>query len=145
MGNCCGSGDEHDEVLGDSYVRLGDEGSAELGGSGGSRAFGSSSDNARESKAKLARDHAKSTFRPLKSHKDASRAALQKATLATLGSGDLKGAVRLPQGLSRDEWIAVHPCALPHLAVLACAFLLPCSSATGVCTCACVCLILCAN
>ena len=62
MGNCCGG---EEEVPGDSYVHMPDDASTmEMsGGAGGSS-------NPRDSKAKLARDYAKSTFRPLKNHKE---------------------------------------------------------------------------
>jgi MOB kinase activator 1 len=113
MGACHSLCAGDDDGEGEGYVHMpNSKGSHELpyqppssaSGGGG----GAGGGNVRESKAKLARDHAKSTFRPLKNHKDKGRAELQRATLHTLGSGDLNGAVALPPGCSREEWVAVH-------------------------------------
>ena len=49
------------------------------------------------------------TFRPVKSHSPGSkRAQYSDVTLQTLGSGDLKGAVRLPPGEDLNEWLAAN-------------------------------------
>ena len=48
------------------------------------------------------------TFKPLKTHKGEKKVALHNYAKATLGSGDLKAAVALPEGESEAEWIAIH-------------------------------------
>jgi MOB kinase activator 1 len=49
------------------------------------------------------------TFRPIKSHVPGSkRAQYSDVTLKTLGSGDLKGAVKLPAGEDLNEWLAAN-------------------------------------
>ncbi|KAL9654768.1 hypothetical protein ABK040_008562 [Willaertia magna] len=47
------------------------------------------------------------TFRPKKSH-GGKRKELHKLAKATLGSGDLSQAVKLPAGEDLNEWLAVH-------------------------------------
>ncbi|KAF0980312.1 hypothetical protein FDP41_013526 [Naegleria fowleri] len=47
------------------------------------------------------------TFRPKKSH-GGKRKELHKLAKATLGSGDLSQAVKLPQGEELNDWLAVH-------------------------------------
>jgi len=49
------------------------------------------------------------TFKPKKNAKEGSaRFELHKRMKATLGSGDLRGAVKLPPGTELDEWIAAN-------------------------------------
>jgi len=49
------------------------------------------------------------TFKPKKGHKEGSkRFELHKQLQATLGSGDLRSAVKLPQGEDPNEWLAVN-------------------------------------
>ena len=60
------------------------------------------------SKEALERQHGGRSFRPKKRHNGQRRAKLQKNTMDTLGSGDLRGAVRLPVECSQAEWFSVH-------------------------------------
>eukprot|EP01117_Protostelium_nocturnum_P015994 TRINITY_DN624_c0_g1_i1.p1 TRINITY_DN624_c0_g1~~TRINITY_DN624_c0_g1_i1.p1 ORF type:complete len:228 (+),score=79.80 TRINITY_DN624_c0_g1_i1:162-845(+) len=49
------------------------------------------------------------TFKPKKNHKDGSkRFDLHNQLTSTLGSGDLRGAVKLPPGEDLNEWLAVN-------------------------------------
>ncbi len=50
------------------------------------------------------------TFRPLKSHPEEQpkRQQLSDAASATIGSGDLRHAVTLPQGEELNEWLAAN-------------------------------------
>jgi len=51
----------------------------------------------------------KKTFKQVKSHKQGSkRDELSQYTLKTLGSGNMRGAVGLPQGEDEHEWLAVN-------------------------------------
>ncbi|KAL0231441.1 hypothetical protein GEMRC1_010845 [Eukaryota sp. GEM-RC1] len=50
-----------------------------------------------------------STFKgPTKNHKTSKRANLSSYAMATIGSGDLSSAVKLPEGEDQNEWIAAH-------------------------------------
>jgi len=51
------------------------------------------------------------TFKPMKSHKGDKRSQLSQfsqKTLATLGSGSMEAAVKLPKGEDLNEWLAVN-------------------------------------
>eukprot|EP01138_Halocafeteria_seosinensis_P000706 gb/GECG01000723.1/.p1 GENE.gb/GECG01000723.1/~~gb/GECG01000723.1/.p1 ORF type:complete len:232 (+),score=25.97 gb/GECG01000723.1/:1-696(+) len=49
------------------------------------------------------------TFKPLKGHKKGSkRSELHNVARDTLGSGDMRTAVALPEGEDKNEWLAVH-------------------------------------
>ncbi len=49
------------------------------------------------------------TFRPKKGHSEGTkRYDLHKHAKATLGSGNLQAAVKLPDSEEKDEWLAVH-------------------------------------
>ena len=51
----------------------------------------------------------KDTFKPVKSHRPGSKQALfSDHTYRTLGSGDLRGAVKKPEGEDECEWIAAN-------------------------------------
>lgn len=51
----------------------------------------------------------KKTFKQLKNHQAGSkRDELHQYTMKTLGSGDMRGAVALPEGEDEDEWLAVN-------------------------------------
>lgn len=51
----------------------------------------------------------KGTFKPVRQHdKGTKRHNLHKQAKATLGSGNLKAAVRLPPGEDPNEWLAVN-------------------------------------
>lgn len=51
----------------------------------------------------------KQTFKPAKQHdKGTKRHNLHKQAKATLGSGNLKAAVKLPSGEDLNEWLAVN-------------------------------------
>lgn len=51
----------------------------------------------------------KETFRPVKNHQPGSkREQYSNFTLKTLGSGDIRGAVKLPPGEDLNEWIAAN-------------------------------------
>ncbi|KAL0204878.1 hypothetical protein P9112_000185 [Eukaryota sp. TZLM1-RC] len=50
-----------------------------------------------------------STFQgPSKNHKTSKRAYLSSHAMATIGSGDLASAVKLPEGEDHNEWVAAH-------------------------------------
>jgi MOB kinase activator 1 len=49
-----------------------------------------------------------STFKPVKSHKNAKRENLHDLTMRTLGSGLMRATVALPHGEDLQEWIAVN-------------------------------------
>jgi hypothetical protein len=56
----------------------------------------------------------KQTFKPTKQHdKGTKRHNLHKQAKATLGSGNLKAAVKLPPGEDIDEWLAVNSMIAP--------------------------------
>jgi len=52
------------------------------------------------------------TFKPIKSHKDGTKRSqlsqFSQKTLATLGSGSMEAAVKLPKGEDMNEWLAVN-------------------------------------
>jgi len=48
------------------------------------------------------------TFKPNKSRSGTQQWQLKQFADATLGSGSLRKAVKLPEGEDRDEWLAVH-------------------------------------
>jgi MOB kinase activator 1 len=48
------------------------------------------------------------TFKPVKNHKNAKRENLHDLTMRTLGSGNMRSTVALPQGEEPQEWIAVN-------------------------------------
>ena len=54
----------------------------------------------------LGLDGGRRTVRPLRAHAGAQQAALSEFSRATLGSGDVAGAVKLPEGADAREWIA---------------------------------------
>ena len=47
------------------------------------------------------------TLRPVKSHGTLKRTTLSQLTKRTLGSGNLRAAVRLPHNEDLNEWVAV--------------------------------------
>ena len=48
------------------------------------------------------------TFKPLKPHKTDKGKNLHNFAKATLGTGDMRAAVALPEGEDENEWLAVH-------------------------------------
>jgi hypothetical protein len=48
------------------------------------------------------------TLRPLKGHKGEKAKALHSYAKATLGTGDMRAAVALPEGEDENEWLAVN-------------------------------------
>lgn len=50
----------------------------------------------------------KSTFKPMKVHKNSKYSNMSATTKATLGSGNLRQAVALPAGETRNEWFACN-------------------------------------
>ena len=50
----------------------------------------------------------KATFRPLKKHKNPRWAALENHKMETLGFGNMREAVQLPEGEDLNEWLAVN-------------------------------------
>lgn len=48
------------------------------------------------------------TFKPVKAHGKEKTRTLHSYAAATLGSGDLAAAVRLPEGEDESEWLACH-------------------------------------
>lgn len=48
------------------------------------------------------------TFKPMKAHGKEKTRTLHSYAAATLGSGDLVAAVRLPEGEDESEWLACH-------------------------------------
>lgn len=48
------------------------------------------------------------TFKPVKAHSSQQKTKLSEYAKATLGSGDMRVAVRLPQGEDLNEWLAVN-------------------------------------
>ena len=56
----------------------------------------------------LGLDGGRRTVRPLRAHAGPRQAALSEASRATLGAGDVAGAVRTPEGADATEWLATN-------------------------------------
>lgn len=48
------------------------------------------------------------TFRPLKNHRKEKQHELHQYAKATLGTGDMRAAVALPEGETEEDWISAH-------------------------------------